>query len=161
MKLTKSCSDDLNTCHGGILAIAELCLGWGKDHIAKWREEKSTSSKDIIETITRIPISIPQHHLSSFGSELIRIALCHLITNLAKVDWPIHYGFLTHSEDVECCNISKEWMDFIWQCFDRKEESIRISVVNTIAALSSSWGLHSSEIDKYPFLFFSLIFLLF
>lgn len=116
--------------HGSILAIAEICIALyetGDSDIIQLYQEQ-------ICALTSIVTNLPPRSLTTFGSEHIREATCHLITNLSK----------TH---LQVGRAMDDWKNVVHSSLERKEESVQEFAVVAFGAIAESYGFDQEEID--------------
>ncbi|KAI9485376.1 MAG: armadillo-type protein [Benjaminiella poitrasii] len=123
---------DMQISHGALLAIAEICLALyetGDSHIVSlYHNELHTN------LLTSIVSNLPLRSLTTFGSEHIREATCHLITNLSTTR-------------VNASNSLSDWKKVIHSSLERKEESVQEFAVISFGAIAEAYGVDKKEVD--------------
>ncbi|KAH8549512.1 armadillo-type protein [Umbelopsis sp. PMI_123] len=123
---------DQNISHGALLSVAEIslalteCSAQDSSISDIWQH----SSKDLRQRISTIVRSIPEKNLTTFGSEHIREAACHLIACLAEA------GILT-TEEAD----TSAWDHLISTSLKRKEENVQKSAVAAFGSLARYKGI--------------------
>ncbi|KAI9279579.1 tubulin folding cofactor D C terminal-domain-containing protein [Sporodiniella umbellata] len=119
----------MNILHGSLLAIAEISL-------ALWE----TGNSDIHTLYYKqssliIPIvsNLPAKSLTTFGSEHIREAACHLITCLARTNVDISTEMTSYKK-------------LVWSSLERKEENVQEVAVISFGAIAAAYGIEKQEI---------------
>jgi hypothetical protein len=120
----------MHTSHGAILAIAEIVLALYE-----------TNDQEIIHlyyqntsALAPLVANLPPKSLVTFGSEQIREAACHLITNLSKTQ-------------IKADNSLDDWKKMIHSSLERKEESVHQAAVLAFGAVAATYGLNQTEMD--------------
>ncbi|GAN10993.1 tubulin-specific chaperone D-like [Mucor ambiguus] len=126
-------STDMQISHGALLAIAEICLALVE---TKNAEIIALYHKHTASVLAPIVSNLPPKSLTTFGSEHVREAACHLITHLSKTHLVIDP---THLQD---------WKKLVHTSLERKEESVQGFAVLSFGALAQTYGLDNAEIEQ-------------
>jgi hypothetical protein len=123
----------MQVSHGALLAVAEISLALIEtndiDIITLYH--KNTSS-----ILVPIVSNLPPKSLTTFGSEHVREAACHLVTNLSKTQLKIDQTYL------------KDWKKLVHTSLERKEESVQAFAVLAFGSTAHSYGLQNEEIEQ-------------
>ncbi|KAI8636410.1 tubulin folding cofactor D C terminal-domain-containing protein [Parasitella parasitica] len=126
-------STDMQVSHGALLAVAEIALALietkDADIIALYHKTTSTKLAPIVS-------NLPPKSLTTFGSEHVREAACHLITNLSKTQLNINQLSL------------EDWKKVVHTSLERKEESVQGFAVLAFGSIASTYGLTAEEIEQ-------------
>ncbi|KAG2190201.1 hypothetical protein INT46_006400 [Mucor plumbeus] len=119
--------------HGALLAIAEISLALieTNDTYIITLYHKNTSS-----ILAPIVSNLSPKSLTTFGSEHVREAACHLVTNLSKTQLKIDQTYL------------KDWKKLVHTSLERKEESVQAFAVLAFGSTAHSYGLQNEEIEQ-------------
>jgi len=129
---------DQNISHGALLSVAEISLALTQccrddSHLSDlWQ----ISSTDLRHQISAIVKSIPSKNLTTFGSEKIREAACHLIACLAQAG-------ITGTEADE-----QAWSQVINSSLKRKEENVQKCAVEAFGALAQFRGIDRKTVEE-------------
>ncbi|CAO0797055.1 unnamed protein product [Mucor circinelloides] len=126
-------STDMQVSHGALLAIAEISLALGETqdpNIVALYHKNTTSM------LAPIVSNLPPKSLTTFGSEHVREAACHLITHLSKTQLKIEQKHL------------QDWKKLVHTSLERKEESVQGFAVLAFGAIAHSYGLQNEEIEQ-------------
>lgn len=123
----------MQVSHGALLAIAEISLALVEtkdvDIIALYHKHATPVLSPIVS-------NLPPKSLTTFGSEHVREAACHLITHLSKTQLAIDQAHL------------QDWKKLVHTSLERKEESVQGFAVLAFGALAQSYGLGNQEIEQ-------------
>ncbi|KAL9537255.1 hypothetical protein MBANPS3_011942 [Mucor bainieri] len=126
-------STDMQISHGALLAIAEICLALVEtkdaDIIALYHKHTTSVLAPLVS-------NLPPKSLTTFGSEHVREAACHLITCLSKTQLAVDPTHL------------QAWKKVVHTSLERKEESVQGFAVLAFGALAKTYGLDSAEIEQ-------------
>ncbi|KAJ3289980.1 hypothetical protein HDU79_003644 [Rhizoclosmatium sp. JEL0117] len=147
-------SFDLVVRHGACLALGEICLAWSQIRNGSPRQDISDKeltptwwTKDeeekFVKPITNIIPTYPQTLLDTFGSDLTRISLCHLIACLSDANWPsqyrVEYGI---NQTVTYDPFLVSWWSLVHSTLENRDESVQIVAAKAMASLSNyCWPL--------------------
>ncbi|RHZ45413.1 hypothetical protein Glove_680g46 [Diversispora epigaea] len=140
-------SPDMDTRHGALLAIGEICLSWSliKGNDKSWIEEH----EPLITRISDIIESLPDTLFTDFGSEVtVKAAVSH-IACLAKANWPV------------TSEIMGNWKWVVRDLLTRKDEIGQEMAIDALDAIIFHYGIEKKEILKYPFILFHIASLLY
>ncbi|KAI8799511.1 tubulin folding cofactor D C terminal-domain-containing protein [Cladochytrium replicatum] len=153
--------------HGALLAISEVILPWARlkqglssDGEATllpqstnvwWAEDELTN---IMKPVSAIIPFYPSEYLDSYGSDLIRTALCGLIESLSKVGWPLDVPLDTTWWESKTSKTSKSsdtrpqlsascW-SLVETSLGRREEPVQEAAASAVRWLSR-WDQVSSD----------------
>ncbi|KAI7897840.1 armadillo-type protein [Cokeromyces recurvatus] len=124
-------SNDLQVSHGAMLAIAEISLALYETS----NSEIISLYQDNTSILAPIVSNLPPRSLTTFGSEHVREAVCHLITCLSK----------TH---LEATHVLSDWKRVIHSSLERKEESVQAYAVLAFGAVAEAYGITEEEVDE-------------
>ncbi|KAI8380956.1 tubulin folding cofactor D C terminal-domain-containing protein [Radiomyces spectabilis] len=133
-------SKDMQISHGAMLSVAEICLSLYScrqqdtvlDH--HWQSQQS-----LIQSIACITALLPPRSLTTFGSEHVREAACHLVECLARTYFPVL--------DVEGSTTLMAWKTLVHTSLERKEENVQQHAVYAFGALYATYPLSKEELD--------------
>ncbi|KAJ3074663.1 hypothetical protein HDU98_010659, partial [Podochytrium sp. JEL0797] len=145
--ILKANSFDLAVRHGSCLAIAEICLAWSQIRYGSPATDASTSTEPplaatwwteeenerFIKPITNIIPTFPQSTLDTFGGDLTRIALCHLVACLSTANWPSTYR-LDPSKGYDV--FLATWWKLVHSTLEHREEGVQEYGARACAALA-------------------------
>ncbi|CEP19812.1 hypothetical protein [Parasitella parasitica] len=126
-------STDMQVSHGALLAIAEIALALVETNDA---ETTALYHQTISTMIAPIVSNLPPKSLTTFGSEHIREAACHLVTNISKTQLNIDRSTLN------------DWKKMVHTSLERKEESVQEFAVLAFGSIATSYGLAAEEIEQ-------------
>ncbi|KAF7732752.1 hypothetical protein EC973_000024 [Apophysomyces ossiformis] len=127
-------STDLLVSHGAMLAIGETCLGLWECRKENHKLDTYWQSKqDVINSIRCIVPGLPPRSLSTFGSEHIREAACHMIECFAHVQLPAGDALLS-------------WKEVVNSSLERKEENVQQFAVDAFGAIAKAYGYSKEEL---------------
>ncbi|RCI04360.1 hypothetical protein CU098_011555 [Rhizopus stolonifer] len=124
-------SSDMQISHGALMAIAEISLSLWESNNADIQKSYYQQSALLVPIIP----NIPPKSLTTFGSENVREATCHLITCLSKtnLDFDVHISYLKR---------------IVWSSLERKEENVQEVAVTSFKAMTAAYGIEKQEIDE-------------
>ncbi|KAI8577490.1 hypothetical protein K450DRAFT_212781 [Umbelopsis ramanniana AG] len=130
---------DQNISHGALLSVAEISLALTECSAqdAALSDVWQSSSIDVRQSISKIVRLIPEKNLTTFGSEHIREAACHLIACLAEA------GIVT-TDDAD----TQAWDQLISTSLKRKEENVQKSAVMAFGAVARYKGLDEGTVKE-------------
>ncbi|KAG0166735.1 hypothetical protein DFQ28_006283 [Apophysomyces sp. BC1034] len=127
-------STDLLISHGAMLAVGEICLGlWECRKDDQVLETYWQSKQDLVDSIRCIVAQLPPRSLSTFGSEHIREAACHMIECFAHVRLPAKEALVS-------------WKLVISSSLERKEENVQEFAVAAFGAVAETYGITKDEV---------------
>ncbi|KAJ3414764.1 hypothetical protein HDV05_006103 [Chytridiales sp. JEL 0842] len=156
--IPRASSTDLNTRTGSILAIGEICLAWStirrgdgvRGDSAAWYTDEELET--LIKPISNIVPLYPPHLLETFGSDLTRIALCHLVSCVAQSDWPLNLETSPVPLSTTTPSHLKSWWTLVHSSLERREEPVQESGAVACASLSTfCWSSQSSHLPLAQF----------
>ncbi|KAI9025982.1 tubulin folding cofactor D C terminal-domain-containing protein [Phycomyces nitens] len=129
---------DLQISHGAMLSLAEICLALGECRKKDAKiEEYWQTKKEMLKSIGTIVPLLPPRSLTTFGSEHIREAACHLIECLSLADFP------------PLPNTLVSWKSMILSSLKRKEENVQEYAVAGFGAMFQQYGITQKDIDMF------------
>lgn len=117
--------------HGALLAIAEISLSLWQTNDPKVQELFYQQAPLLVPILT----NLPSRSLTTFGSEHIREAACHLISCLSATG----IAFDNYLPDVK---------KIIWSSLERKEENVQEFAVAAFGAVAKAFGIQRQEIEE-------------
>ncbi|KAG2186104.1 hypothetical protein INT43_002542 [Umbelopsis isabellina] len=129
-------STDQNISHGALLSVAEITLALSTSHsnVSDSKEFWKTTANELSQQIVAIIGNIPTKNLTTFGSEKIREAACHLIACLAEA------GVFVSEEDSKCLK------QLIASSLKRKEESVQQFAVSAFGTMARYNGFDADTV---------------
>ncbi|KAI9208793.1 armadillo-type protein [Polychytrium aggregatum] len=128
--VSKAHQVDLHNSHGAILAVSEIALAYSKvrsiSSDADWTEAEISQ---IVTPVIGITERYASTSLNTFGSDMIRIALCHLVENLAQARWPHTVPQSTSASDSALSAVESQF----WSILDSSLERIEVPVQTAAA----------------------------
>ncbi|KAG1226647.1 hypothetical protein G6F35_002844 [Rhizopus arrhizus] len=131
MLIPSTTSSDMQLSHGALLATAEISLSLWETNNQDVRASYLQQSTSLVPVIS----NLPTRSLTTFGSEHIREAACHLITCLCTTK-------LAFDKHISC--IKK----VVWTSLERKEENVQEFAVTAFGAIAKAYGVEKQEIDE-------------
>ncbi|KAL0073909.1 armadillo-type protein [Phycomyces blakesleeanus] len=133
-------SKDLQISHGAMLALAEICLALGECRQKDAKLEEYWQSKsEMIKSIANIVPLLPPRSLTTFGSEHIREAACHLIECLSYAKFP----------SFPDTKILESWKSMVLSSLRRKEENVQEYAVAAFGAMLGQYGITQQDMDMF------------
>ncbi|PHZ15957.1 ARM repeat-containing protein [Rhizopus microsporus ATCC 52813] len=130
--LIPSCtSTDMQISHGALLAIAEISLSLWQTNDPKVQKLFHQQAPLLVPILSNLPF----RSLTTFGSEHIREAACHLISCLSATG----IAFDNYLPDVK---------KIIWSSLERKEENVQEFAVVAFGAVAKAFGIQGQEIEE-------------
>lgn len=120
----------MHTSHGAILAIAEIVLALYETNDPEIIRLYYLHTSDLASLVANLPAK----SLVTFGSDQIREAACHLITNLSKTR-------------IKADTSLDDWKKMTHSSLERKEETVYQAAVLAFGAVASTYGLNQTEMD--------------
>ncbi|KAI7861698.1 tubulin folding cofactor D C terminal-domain-containing protein [Spinellus fusiger] len=134
-------SKDLQISHGAILAIGEIVLALYKCRQEDPAIERHWQSKEEdIKSIAQIVSLIPPRSLTTFGSEHVCEAICHMIECLSNAHFPC-FDLKENTTTLET------WKKIVHVCLERKEENVQEHAVVAFGAIVKTYSITKEEID--------------
>ncbi|RUS22812.1 hypothetical protein BC937DRAFT_86672 [Endogone sp. FLAS-F59071] len=129
-------SSDMNTSHGALMAVGEICMSLYECRDGDADGYWVTRYHETVQNISAIISHFPPSMLTTFGSEHIREAACHLITCLSRSNWPVDMNTLT------------SWKAVIHTSLERREENVQEHAVGSFGAITRQYGVSGDEIRQ-------------
>jgi hypothetical protein len=126
------CQDpEVHIRHGALIAISEIVAGTPKES----NEHLLTEQKEF-RSILQLVSSFKAQHLTSFGSDLIRSAICRLISSLSQSNW------------LSLDKVDKpSYWQLIHTTLERDEEWLQLEAAETLGVFSEWIQRNGDESD--------------
>ncbi|KAI9341915.1 tubulin folding cofactor D C terminal-domain-containing protein [Obelidium mucronatum] len=145
-------SYDLSIRHGVCLALGEICLAWSQIRNGS-RGVNSTETKDLvsiwwteeelelfIKPITQIIPTYPPNLLDTFGSDLTRISLCHMVACLSDANWPSTYrsDYILNNdhENLQFDSFISSWWSLVHSTLENRDEAVQEVAAQSMSSLT-------------------------
>ncbi|KAI8360820.1 armadillo-type protein [Blakeslea trispora] len=122
---------DMQVSHGALLAIAEISLALYNQQQPEITEQYYQLTPLLESTVNQIP----PKSLTTFGSEHIREAACHLTTCLSQTQLKVSDNTLL------------VWKKVIHTSLERKEESVQEFAVLAFGSVTEAYGFKKEELE--------------
>ncbi|RUP45119.1 armadillo-type protein [Jimgerdemannia flammicorona] len=130
-------SPDMNTSHGALMAVGEVCMGLYQCRETDANGYWVTRYPETVQNISAIISRLSPSMLTTFGSEHMREATCHLVTCLSQSNWPAGPNDTLAS-----------WKAVIHTSLGRKEENVQEHAVRAFGAIARRYGVSGDELRQ-------------
>ncbi|KAI8979034.1 armadillo-type protein [Pilobolus umbonatus] len=121
---------NMQISHGALLAISEIALSLWETEVPEIRSQYQKMHPVLASIISKIP----PKSLTTFGSEHVREAACHLITCLS-------------TSQVDPSVSLKDWKKCVAGSLIRKEQNVQEYAVYSFGAIAKMYGVDRKEIE--------------